>query len=367
VSNVQSFIDNISFPTSLEELSYFLEDNGIYNVEMILDGEADGWTAPRWCKIGDIVFFMHTKVSAIKHIRELIKELENEKENYSEEKYQQFQEWLERGRKIHKKYGGKIFAVGRVIGEPKLEENDYDDDIVFHWESRIYADIEIIWQLENPVDISEFRDFIQIAMQTAITPVFGDSFEQLKTLIISKNPDAPKYFLEAKATPMPLARINKDNWLDVANLYRREFFLEIQFRKFYVDYFLSVLGDNKTFFTECRCQRADISDSFVDNIIAFNKKYLPVEVKLNIENEQDLNAQLQKYCNDDTVYSKHDNGKILPNEKFYKNNVLVFDTENIYLYDKCSNSLTYLVNLDDMKTEKDIKKLRETLIKNFSS
>ena len=368
--NVQAFIDNISFPTSLEELTYFLKNDGLYNMEMILDYDADGWTVPRWCKIGDIVFFMHTKTSAINNIKKLSKILEAEKEKYSEEKYQQFQEWLERGKKIYEQYGGKIFAIGLVVGEPEVhdivEENNFDK---YHWKNLIYADIEIIWLLENPVDISEFRDFIQIAMQTAITPVFGDSFEKLKTLIIAKNPDAPEYFREAEAIPMPLAKINKDNWLTVANLYRREFFLEIQFRKFYVDYFLSVLGDNKTFFTECRCQRADISDSFVDNIIAFNKKYLPVEVKLNIENEQDLNAQLQKYCNDDTVYSKHDNGKILPNEKFYKNNVLVFDTENIYLYDNRDDSLSELINLDEIKTESDIKKFRENLIailnKNF--
>ena len=199
-------------------------------------------------------------------MKELTKELENEKENYSEEEYQQFQEWLERGRKLHEQYGGKIFAVGRVVGAPEVhniaEENDFDK---YHWKNSIYANIDDIWLLENPVDISEFRYFIQIAMQTAITPVFGDSFEKLKELIISKNPYAPEYLREAEAAPMPLAKINKDNWLDVANLYRREFFLEIQFRKFYVEYFLSVFGDNKTFFSECRCQRADISDSFVDN------------------------------------------------------------------------------------------------------
>ena len=60
-------------------------------------------------------------------------------------------------------------------------------------------------------------------MQTAITPVFGDSFEKLKNLIILKNPDAPKYFREAETTPLP-----------------QRFFFEVQFRKFYVDDFLIV-------------------------------------------------------------------------------------------------------------------------------
>ena len=75
LKNVQSFINNISFPTTLEELSDYQND-GLYDVEKILTGEETRWIAPRWCKRGDIVFFMHSKQSAINHIRNLSKDLE---------------------------------------------------------------------------------------------------------------------------------------------------------------------------------------------------------------------------------------------------------------------------------------------------
>ena len=61
MKEVQSFITNISFPKTLDELLFFLEDNFHFNVDDILEEEYIEWTAPRWCKLDDIVFFMHSK------------------------------------------------------------------------------------------------------------------------------------------------------------------------------------------------------------------------------------------------------------------------------------------------------------------
>ena len=379
MKNVQSFINNISFPATLEELIDY-HDDGLYDVEKVLAGDETSWTAPRWCKIGDIVFFMHTKQSALLRIRDLSKNLEAEQWKYSDEEYEKLQEWLEHGKEIHKKYGGKIFAIARVAGEPEIEEEEDDDDneenenfsdeganVDYHHLIGIYADMDNFYLLQTPVDISEFRDFIQIAMQGTITAVFGDAFEKLKKLIISKNPDVPEYFREAEAVQMPLAKINRENWIELGGLYRREFFLELQFKKYYVNYFLSALGDNKTFFHDCRCQKAGMEDAFVDNVIRFNKKYIPVEIKLNIDSEENLLGELQKYCNNGAVYSRRDNGKLLPFKKFYANNVLVFDTENIYLYDNRYDDIRCLINLDDIKTESDIQVFREKLIGSLSN
>ena len=110
--NVQAFIDNISFPMTLEELGRFAD---WFNVEEILNVAETEWTAPRWAVEGDIVFFFHAK-TAIQKITMLETKLKQEKTEYSEEDYQWLWKSLQRARELYKSYGGKIFAIGRVSG-----------------------------------------------------------------------------------------------------------------------------------------------------------------------------------------------------------------------------------------------------------
>ena len=101
------------------------------------------------------------------------------------------------------------------------------------------------------LDISEFNEYIYVSRQSAITSVLGEDFKKLKSLIISKN-NTPLYFSQVDATPIPLKRINKDNWMTISNEYRRSFMLETQFRAYYVDYLLSAIGGRKTIYKECK-------------------------------------------------------------------------------------------------------------------
>ncbi|MBR1457773.1 MAG: hypothetical protein IJ595_00135 [Oscillospiraceae bacterium] len=79
---VQAYISNISFPTSLDEVYSYAH---LFNMEMILgcdfynllndenymdfgnvekyESRKTEWTAPKWCKDGDIVLFMHSKTA----------------------------------------------------------------------------------------------------------------------------------------------------------------------------------------------------------------------------------------------------------------------------------------------------------------
>ena len=61
--NVQAFINNISFPKTLDELYWFATEHGSFNVEDILFETETVWTSPKWVKIGDVVFFMHSKTA----------------------------------------------------------------------------------------------------------------------------------------------------------------------------------------------------------------------------------------------------------------------------------------------------------------
>ena len=74
---VQSYISNISFPDSLEEVYNYAH---FFDMEKIMMAGECGeyeerkteWTAPKWCKKGDIVFFMcmQTADAKIRKIKE---------------------------------------------------------------------------------------------------------------------------------------------------------------------------------------------------------------------------------------------------------------------------------------------------------
>ena len=357
-NNVQAFIDNISVPQSLDELKYFIENHGWYNVEDIMYDDKTSWTAPRWCKRGDVVFFMHAK-SADAHLKRIRKEIREEEPLLDEYEAYVLNFWIKKGLRLHHMYGGKIYAIAVVTGAPYFEEAP-SDDVTLHWSSRIYANMNV-FQLDNPIDISEFRDFITVSRQSAITGVFGKEFDRLMKLITDKN-NVPEYFKSCVAASVPLSKISENNYMQLTSEYRHDFFLESQFRSFYVDRFLRDFGDIQSFSKECACNKGS-APSFVDNLVLLNKKYLPVEVKLCVSIEPNLPGQLKKYMH--TKWILTDKKKIMP-EQLYNDVVMVIDTDNIYLYYDTDDVLEPIVSLDDIQSKEDIDKLRNIIIQKIS-
>lgn len=352
--NVQAFIDNISFPITLEELERFAD---WFNVEEILNVDETEWTAPKWAVEGDIVFFFHAK-TAIQKITMLETKLKCAKTEYSEEDYQWLWKSLQRARELYKSYGGKIFAIGRVSGRTEYDSREGDEDL--HWASRFYAPIDRILVLQQPIDISEFSDFLLVSTRGAITPVVGSDFDRLKKIICARN-EIPDYLKKSRAIPLPLQKINSENWLDVTQEYRRLFALEIQFRRFYVDYFLKVLGQQKTFYAECECYQQGRRTGIADNAMKIGGKWCFVEVKLNVHAEPHLHDQLKKYCHAERVILQKGE-RTLTQEKVWQNTMLVIDTTAFYFYDFLADKLTFLKNLDEIRTEGDIEVLRKKVI-----
>ena len=65
-NNVQAFIMNLSALTSVEELLFCEEEfDGRLDIDIAIDDNTSEdenlWTAPRWAKIGDIIFFAYGK------------------------------------------------------------------------------------------------------------------------------------------------------------------------------------------------------------------------------------------------------------------------------------------------------------------
>ena len=72
---VQSMVLNLSFPQRLDELFDLVNENEELFIDSLLNcPDQYSWTAPKWMKADDIVFFMYSK-SSFQTIRRLKKEL----------------------------------------------------------------------------------------------------------------------------------------------------------------------------------------------------------------------------------------------------------------------------------------------------
>ncbi len=344
---VNAHINNISFPKTIEQLEDFIFEHGCYNVEDILNESTDSyvtWTVPRSSVVGDIVLFFHAK-TAIQWIRKL--ETATKALNPQLHDKALLQEWLQRARELYSLYGGKIFAIGRVSSRPEREA----DINPYHWSSRIYADVKDLYLLEKPIDISEFNSFILISRQNAITPLPSSEFERLKLLVKSKNFNVPKWFMEGKIGDNKLSQINQNNFLEITNSYRKRFPLEINFRSYYVDYFLKTLSGKKVY-RECQCHTAQTPLARVDNVFEFDGREILMEVKLNIALESDLISQLNQYIYAEYIYLS--NSQQIPITNFEKEFMFVIDVYSMYRYDVKDKKLVKLFDLDDIKNNDDI-------------
>ncbi len=356
---VQAYISNISFAKSINEIiSRYDSYTELTTLDPIFNEECIEWTAPKWIKNEDIVFFMYSKTS-IDTIRHLKKEFKTEKDSFSNDIQKIVEDSLNSGEKLYDQYGGCIFAIGKINGQ--LINDNFAEENGFHWKGRIYAPISNIVILDKPIHISEFNSFILVSRQSSITPIFGDTFEKIKDFILLQN--EVTYLENSHSCPIPLSKISSDNWFDIANKYRRSFFLEYQFRIFFVNYLLSLISDDKRFYEECPCIKKNQPTTFVDNVILFNSNYLPIEIKLNINAEKDLKSQCKQYCSLEKLFLSIQNKKQVNQDKVYSHNVLIIDTNGIFLFSEKSNSIQRICNFDDYGEIEEIQKIKNEIYK----
>lgn len=357
---VEAFVNNITTPKTLDELyEIFLDGNDAQN--LVEDANASGttcWTSPRWAKRGDIVLFMHAKTAKSNLTR-----LRSEVRTYllpESTKAQHLERAISEQLDFYKKFGGKIFAIGRISGKPEKDELNP----LLHFKSRVFCDINGLCLLDSPIDISEFNHFIKISGLSAVTPVFGDSFDELKEMIAERN-DVPEYFLNSYSTPYPHSRVTWENWIKLSLEYRNSFTLESQFRQCYVDYLLKKLGEQKTIYVECPCYKGTNAVTYVDNVIRIGRRLLPVEVKLNIKLENDLEGQCEQYCKLDKLILSKKQKRQARMQDLVDDRILIIDTYAVYMFYLKDRSIKVLFDLSDLKSEEDIRELRTIVIEHL--
>lgn len=353
--NVQAYILTITYHTTLEEIMEHIEDckcDIITYISLLQREDIADFVSPKWATDGDIVFFYLAK-SVITTVRKLKRECK--KLDESDKRKKVLEIFLNDAEKLYSQFGGCIFAVGRVCGNAEIGER-YEHS---HFKNNIFAPITDFVNLDTVISLEWFSEYVPLEFKKSITPVLGESFERLKNDILED--DYIDYLANAHSVPVPLKDISKDNWLGLTMDYRRKFFLEIQFRKYYVDYFLACLGDYKKFYTECTCFRNGRRIGIADNIIVLNKKYITIEVKLNINTVYNFKSQLEKYCDTDNIKLSDD--KLVNKDEVAQNHVIVVDINGFYIYNHKRKEIKLIENLDNIKSVSDIKDLREKCIK----
>lgn len=175
----ESFITNISFPKTLDEVLYFMTERGQFDVQDVMTADYVEWTAPKDAHVGETAYFMHSKTS-IDTIRHLKRELASLQDEMTPHERETLSHALEVGEELYRKVGGSVFAYGTVCDEIIVDDVATRDGL--HWRSVYYAPINNISLIEPPINISEFRDFIKISRTGAVTKLDDKQDEMLRTL-----------------------------------------------------------------------------------------------------------------------------------------------------------------------------------------
>lgn len=360
--NVQAYILSLTYESTLEELSERITDqkcDTVTYLSLLNYKDTEWYVAPNWATAGDVVFFYFAK-SSEKTIRRLRKECDNMKETdklYTHKNALSYV--LDGATEAYEDFGGCIFAVGQVADVPEVGESVEHS----HFKTKIFTPITNFVNLDTVITFETFSKYIEFKYRGSITPVLGQSFEILKKDILEDN-TCIDYLKNAHSVLTPLNGISESNWLTVTKEYRRKFFLEIQFRKYYVDYFLKNFGDCKKFYSECPCYRNGNLTGIADNCMKFNGKYAFVEVKLNIKSVPHIEKQLEKYCDIETANLTDD--KKISESDIIQDYVFLIDTNGFYIYSHKTGKIEIVKKLDYIKAVCDIKELKQKCIERIS-
>ena len=353
---IQSFVLNMTSPNKVDQL--IKEQRPLPEEIIVSDKTTDevNWTVSRASIVDDVVFFMYAKTAKTNLTRLRTEIRSNSK--YSIKTRGELLKLIEDHLAVYSQLGGKIFAVGHIRSGPV---RCHREDENLHWHSCYYADVDNLYVFKKPISITEFP-FIRVSRQSSITLLSDKEYDSLRKVVEGHNNTLPDYVKNSIARPMPLWKINKENWIGLTNEFERRFSSEKQLRTFYLDYLLSAIGDQKRFFTECRCSRPNMNDSFMDYVIRFNGKFLPVEAKLLVNGSESLiKTQVSKYVNNSCIILDNKGRKITGSDR-HPDKVLVIDKETIYMYDGKKDSLDVIFELKNLNNTADLKTVRNIII-----
>ena len=108
-----------------------------------------------------------------------------------------------------------------------------------------------------------------------------------------------------------------------------------------------------------------MNDSFMDYVMRFDGKNLPVETKLSVANEPHILNQVSKYVYNSNVYLTQDGKRCVTGASFHDGKVLIIDTEKLYMFDSATNTIDDIFDLDNLIGKSDLDKVKQAIRSNL--
>ena len=287
----QACITNVSFPATLAGLRGMVRKNSGVKRGWELDFDvlqaydpATGyeWTAAPWLRRGDLIFFYHAKGAAA-HVAKLM----------AAARRGPLARVLKRAEAYAGHYAGTIFAYARLSADAGGAGRYAAGN---HFKTQACAPCAFVHVLERPLPEAVWAPFFQIKRRGAVTPLTARQARRLCACVLRANRQN-SVLARLRFGDPALGCAGKGSWHRASRapyLFRHE----QQVREFLADPMLHALADPGTLvLQECRCFRATRYVGQADNLVRVSGRWVPVEVKLDVEAmpAELLRAQLRRY------------------------------------------------------------------------
>lgn len=263
----------------------------VLDIDLIVNGSQTrlNWSVPPWAQPGDIAVFYCTarsEQSAAKLRRDIeIAVIESDDSDESEivELRQVYREILDHAVVRTREFAGRLVAVGRVASWPYAGAGA-------HFRDRLFADIDDVVVLEQPVPVSKIKDVFQIRRAATISRMNAEAYGAFKR---EADRQLPRW---AKTARIGLDAKSKATWRDLVagEEYRPR--TEDELREFVISPLLQELcGSADGLLFECRTMRRGKWTGYVDNLVRVADNWVPIECKLRIPSESAMLRQVRRY------------------------------------------------------------------------
>ena len=300
MSGTLAFASAIGFPDRIGQLFDDLEKNESlgprFDAELVCGPGTVCWSAPPWCRPGDVCFFYCTTNWPMRIRRLRAKTIESRRwrtngEPASEQDRSDLDDLLESAEELFRRIGGRVFAVGEVCAMPERQRAARKSE---RMRGRVYVDIKRVTPLEPALSREVTTHCIAPRPRATITYVDARSATELVNEI-DKEHGAPIWLRQKGFGRTELAQITLENWKTCVAHEGFRAINESELREALIDRLASALSGDECWHAECGCQSETKSCGVADYMVPLAGKWLPIEAKFQMAESREALEQMSRY------------------------------------------------------------------------
>ena len=295
-----AFASAISFPDRLDHLLDDLEDNlgsgARFDAELLYRRSLVSWSAPSWCRPGDVCFFYCTTNWPMRIRRLKSRTIENSRwkidgQLAKEADHAELDNLLRSAHDLHGRIGGRIFAIGEVSTLPEQRQAARKRDRI---KSRVFTDIHRVIVIEPALSRELATQHIAPRPRATITHIEAKAATALVNEIHEKFA-APMWLQAKRFGRTEIVEITPQNWKSHVADEDFRALNESELREAMIDNLASTLSEEDCWHAECGCSAETRSCGVADYMIPFSGKWLPIEAKLRMAGCDEAVEQMRQY------------------------------------------------------------------------